>query len=426
MFFDSEEVRKFLQENSYVEMEDVCEVLRFTIENLFSTVNLDVIVSVQNSDNGTLKIVDLTAGTPVERPPKWILSHFEYETIKRAFVRQLDRYRREKIYSTYLPFKKRILTATVVGETFHLGRYSSMKVDLPAGYTGSIRDFGEYLEALTGVRVYVESGKEEISIEHGRRYLWEIAEAIYDQTGYAMSINPHRKNLRIKKQTRSILFDLGGVHAIMPSEETIPGEQYRPGDSYEVILYNVSQLGLEGYHLYVSRRQIEFVLQALLREFPEISRKEVLKVARLPGTVSAVLLAGRRRLLPAIQERTESVKKTIGDRNLYLVFNEGGIREILRQMFPQYDGDFVVNHNTAHVIAVTHRKGTIIGKGGLNVKIAGMLTGYRITVYTPDEYMAYLNRLQRLRERYDTAFEGSSPVSNISKEGNQQTSIKEV
>jgi transcription antitermination factor NusA-like protein len=400
MLFSSDELKEFLQQHPYLEEEEVYGVLCFVIENLLTHAGRSVIARVNGG--GKPEIVDLSTEKPVKRSPGWIFSQISYDTLKKAFIKQLDRYCREKVYSTYIPFKKRILSAVVVGNTYHLGRYSATTVNLPSGYTGSIRDFGEYLQMVTGIRrVYVESGKEEIRIEKGRHYLWDIADTLYKQSGYVMSINPHKKNLRIKKQNRSVLFDLGGIHAIMPSEETIPGEEYNPGDRYEVILYNVSQMGLEGYHLYVSRRQIEFVIQALLREFPEINRKDIKSVTRLPGRISAVMLSGKK-FLKARAERLESVKKTIGDEEVLLVFNNGGFRNVLRQLFPFHEGDFVINHNTGHVIIVTQKKGTVIGRQGLNVKIAGMLTGYRFTVYTPDEYMAYLNRLQQLRDRYSS------------------------
>lgn len=88
----------------------------------------------------------------------------------------------------FRPYKSKIITAQVIGETFFLGDRVWENLEIfPFPFKGTLREFGQKYN------MYIESGKETIVIPTGTWKIWDIAKMIYEQTGYVMSINPHKK-----------------------------------------------------------------------------------------------------------------------------------------------------------------------------------------------------------------------------------------
>ncbi len=83
----------------------------------------------------------------------------------------------------------------------------------------------------------------------------------------------------------SLYIDLGRTTGIIPYEEQIPGERYRPGERIRAYLYNVDE-GFRGVYLRLSRSHPRFVVKLFEMEVPELASGsiEIKALAREAGS----------------------------------------------------------------------------------------------------------------------------------------------
>ena len=76
----------------------------------------------------------------------------------------------------------------------------------------------------------------------------------------------------VQRMERGALFiDLGRATGLIPYEEQIPGERYRPGERIRAYLYSVDE-GFRGVYLRLSRAHPKFVVKLFEAEVPEAKR----------------------------------------------------------------------------------------------------------------------------------------------------------
>lgn len=369
-------VEDFIKERNYhLTREEVMEAVKNAVESSFDSMNKKVVF-----DLGNMTILEL-CDTVKERPPEWVFRSIKPQALLVYLKEYVERCEREKIYALFRRFKGSIIKAEAIGETFHLGYKGKNVIDIRERFEGPLRDFGK----LHGI--YVEKGQEPITIPVGQWILWDLAKFIYDASGYCLSINPHKKILRLKEQPKAVLWNVNGVDAIMPSDERIAEEDY-VGLEWDVILYNVNQTSLESFQLYVSRRQIDFLVNYLYYYIPEFKSVKIKGVARYPGVMSKVLIEtnGSRFNVGQYKDILSDISKKLMGEKIEIVFHSKDTDEVLRSAL-NYDGSIKVNSLEKSAVVITDRKGKVIGKDGLNVKLTGMLTGYKISVMSTDEYI---------------------------------------
>lgn len=374
-----ESIKAYINASNYHLTEDEILIgIKNVIEEIYASMGKLVLVdlSVNPPD-----LIDITYPDSVKR--------FKFKNLfafikPRHFLNRLKNYmeqmEREKIYNMFRPYKSKIITAQVIGETFFLGNRVWDNIEIfPVPFKGTLREFG------ARYNMYVESGKEIISIPTGTWKLWDIAKLIYDQTGYVMSINPHKKNLRIKRGSKAVVFSIYGIDAIMPSDERGPGENYEIGTEWEVILYDVNLSQREGYQLYVSRRQINFVLQYIYMYLP-FMKGRVISVAREPGILSKVLYFsnGEKIKWGDYKDQIMQISQKLNGEVIEFIEETKDYEELLKRAL-NFDGLIKIDSFNRQATIITTKKGHVIGKNGINVKLAGMLTGFKINVLTPEE-----------------------------------------
>ena len=374
----------YLRESSYhLEESEVMEAIKCAVEDIYLSMGRRVILDISVMPPKLLDITDEVNIVPFTKiftivKPKLFLERVKF------FV---ERFEREKIFTTYRSCRGQIVKAKVMGETFFLGSRSYEMVQINKRYEGALLEFGKKYN------IYVESGKEKIVV-HPRDYrMWDLATYIYEETGYAMSINPRRKILRIKKQDKAVVFDIFGTIGIMPADERISGETYIQGKEWEVILYDVNQTSREGYQLYVSRRQIDFIVNYITHYIPEFKELKIRGIAREPGVCCKILVEynsdGPIKWGKYKDSLSEIEENLSGERIEIIEYDPDDMEETIRSAL-NFDGHIKINSFEKTATIVTTKRGALIGKGGANVRLAGMLTGFKFTVMTPDEYMLAL------------------------------------
>jgi N utilization substance protein A len=219
-------------------------------------------------------------------------------------------------------------------------------------------------------------------------------EVIYDR--YRTRIGEIINGSIHRFEGRSVWLNLGQAEALLPAEERIPGEHYRPGQTLRAYLYRVEETQGDP-RILVSRAHAGFVRKLLELEVPEIERGliEIVRVAREPGVRSK---AAVKALVPEIDpvgtcvgssgSRVREVVKELSGEKIDIIRWSDDVRELIRSSLePARVMEIRLDEEErrALVIVPDDELSLAIGKGGQNVRLTAKLTGWNIDVTSPEE-----------------------------------------
>lgn len=197
---------------------------------------------------------------------------------------------------------------------------------------------------------------------------------------------------------RFVHVEVGGVEAVLPPEERVPGESYEHGRRLRVYVTSVSK-GVKGPQVVVSRTHPGLVRRLFEREVPEISQGlvEIVSLAREAGHRSKVAVRALQKGLNAkgacIGEmgiRVRSVMGELGDEKIDIVDFSSVLPEfVANALSPAKVTDvFMLNEQLKQVRALVpdFQLSLAIGKEGQNARLAAKLTGAKIDIQ-PDSVM---------------------------------------
>lgn len=190
---------------------------------------------------------------------------------------------------------------------------------------------------------------------------------------------------------RTIFLDLGKIFAILPADEQIPTEDYRPGMRLKVYIISVSR-GNKGPEIIVSRSHPEVLKKLFAMEVPEIAAEtvEIKAVAREAGSRAKIAVV-------AHQENIDPIGSCVGQRGtrVQTVINELAGEKIDIVGWSDTLEQFIVNAlSPAQILSVETNErekkavatvkedqlSLAIGKAGQNVRLAAKLTGWKIDI----------------------------------------------
>jgi len=196
----------------------------------------------------------------------------------------------------------------------------------------------------------------------------------------------------VQRMERGALFiDLGRATGIIPYEEQIPGERYRPGERIRAYLYAVDE-GFRGVYLRLSRSHPRFLIQLFEMEVPELASGaiEVKGIAREPGSRTKIAvgsvdshvdpvgsLVGQRGV------RVSTVMAALGGERIDIIeWSEDTKAFIKEALSPASVLDIELDeaNHRATVKVSDDQQSLAIGRGGQNVRLAAKLTGWNIDI----------------------------------------------
>ena len=196
----------------------------------------------------------------------------------------------------------------------------------------------------------------------------------------------------VQRMERGAIFvDLGRATGIIPYEEQMPGERYRPGERIRAYLYAVDE-GFRGVYLRLSRAHPQFVVKLFEQEAPELAAGsiEVKALAREPGARTKIALAS---LDPHVDPvgslvgqrgvRVSTVMSQIGGERIDVIEWNDDPREFIREALSPAQPVSVDIDEASHRATVTvaeDEQSLAIGRGGQNVRLAAKLTGWNIDI----------------------------------------------
>jgi len=194
-----------------------------------------------------------------------------------------------------------------------------------------------------------------------------------------------------RREGRIVLIDLGKAVGILPPEEQIHGENYRPGARLKVYVREV-RMGHRGPEIVLSRTSEEILRKIFYLEIPEIANGliEIKAVAREAGARSKVAVATE-------AENVDPIGSCVGQRGsrIQTIIAELGGEKVDIIEFDAEQEKFIANAlSPAKIISIKlnneERRASVtvnadqfslaIGKSGQNVRLAAHLTGWKIDI----------------------------------------------
>jgi N utilization substance protein A len=196
----------------------------------------------------------------------------------------------------------------------------------------------------------------------------------------------------VQRMERGAIFlDLGRATGIIPYEEQIPGERFRPGERISAYLYSVDE-GFRGVYLRLSRSHPRFLIKLFEMEVPELASGalEVKGVAREPGSRTKIAISS---LDPHIDPvgslvgqrgvRVSTVMAALGGERIDIIdWSEDATAFIKESLSPATVLEVALDEDDhrATVTVTEDQQSLAIGRGGQNVRLAAKLTGWNIDI----------------------------------------------
>ena len=183
--------------------------------------------------------------------------------------------------------------------------------------------------------------------------------------------------------------EIDELRAVMPRKNRIKGEKFKPGDGVKAVIKSVYIDKSMGIKVELSRTSPKFLEALLKAEVPEIKDGLVLIAAsaRIPGERAKVALVATSPNVDPVGAtvgtkgvRINAVTKELNGENIDAIeYSAEPAILITRAMAPAIISSVKIGEdNKAVVSLVTEQKSKAIGKSGINIRLASMLTGHEI------------------------------------------------
>ncbi|WP_078735818.1 transcription termination factor NusA [Porphyromonas cangingivalis] len=204
-----------------------------------------------------------------------------------------------------------------------------------------------------------------------------------------------------------LLLDYDGNELILPRNLMIPRDRFRKGDSIRAIIDRV-EYNNNNPKIILSRVSNEFLMRLFELEVPEINDGliSIKKVARIPGERAKIAVESYDERIDPIGacvgmrgSRIHGVVRELHNENIDVVHYTSNLQLFIqRALSPAKVSSIKIIEETKHaeVLLRQDQISLAIGKGGNNIKLASLLTGYEIEVFrdeadTVDEEDIYLD-----------------------------------
>ena len=178
----------------------------------------------------------------------------------------------------------------------------------------------------------------------------------------------------------------------LPKTEQIPNDFYRKGDTIKAIVKSV-EMNNNQPRIILSRTDNQFLERLFEQEVPEIydGLITIKKIARIPGERAKVAVESYDERIDPVGacvgmkgSRIYTVVKELRNENIDVVnYTANTSLMIQRSLNPAKVSTITIaeERKTASVYLKPEEVSLAIGKGGLNIRLSKMLTGYDIDVY---------------------------------------------
>lgn len=184
--------------------------------------------------------------------------------------------------------------------------------------------------------------------------------------------------------------ELDEIRAQLPRKNRIKGEVFHVGQVVKGVLKPINQGATRGIQLEISRTSPKFLEELMRLEVPELQDGliEIIKCARIPGERAKIALKSNSPRVDPIGTavgikgvRINSVCKELNNENIDVIeYSDTPEIFVSRAMSPAAVKAVTVDGKKAKILIADGNKSKAIGKAGVNIRLASMLTGYEIEI----------------------------------------------
>ena len=193
-----------------------------------------------------------------------------------------------------------------------------------------------------------------------------------------------------------ILLDDDGNEIILPKDRQIPSDFFRKGENVRGVIESVELKGNKPV-IILSRTAPVFLEKLFEQEIPEVfdGLITVKKVVRIPGEKAKVAVDSYDDRIDPVGacvgmkgSRIHGIVRELGNENIDVInYTTNSQLLITRALSPAKVMSVKIDDETkrAEVMLKPEEVSKAIGRGGHNIRLAGLLTGYEIDVYRDGE-----------------------------------------
>jgi N utilization substance protein A len=198
----------------------------------------------------------------------------------------------------------------------------------------------------------------------------------------------------------NLYVDLGRVTGVMPYDEQIPGERFKPGERIRALLLKVDETP-RGIFLKLSRAHADFLANLFTVETPELQNGavEIKSIAREAGARSKIAVFAHDQHIDPVGSlvgqrgvRVSTVMSELGGEKIDIIeWSENPVTFIEDALSPAQVLKVIVESEPdpensedtrghAKVEVAHDQQSLAIGRGGQNVRLAAKLTSWKIDI----------------------------------------------
>lgn len=194
-----------------------------------------------------------------------------------------------------------------------------------------------------------------------------------------------------RMDARNIYVGIGKIEAVLPQNEQIPGEVYKPHDRIKVYITKVERTS-RGPQVFVSRTHPGLLRRLFELEVPEIfeGTVEIKSIAREAGDRSKISVVAHNEEVDPVGScvgakgaRVQAIVNELHDEKIDIVeWSEDPVVFVANALSPSQVLDVQVNEEekSTTVVVPDYQLSLAIGKRGQNARLAAKLTGWKIDI----------------------------------------------
>lgn len=190
--------------------------------------------------------------------------------------------------------------------------------------------------------------------------------------------------------------EIDEIRAILPKKNRIKGEEFNVGQVIGAVLKHVGIDRQNGIMIELSRTTPKMLEELLRLEVPEIKdgEVEIVNCARIPGERAKIALRTTSNKIDPVGAtvgikgvRINAVSKELKNESIDCIeYSPRPEIYIARALSPALVMSVALEENKAIVSIASEQKPKAIGKNGINIRLASMLTGFNIELKEIDSH----------------------------------------
>ncbi len=194
-------------------------------------------------------------------------------------------------------------------------------------------------------------------------------------------------------ERRNVIVDLGRTEAIMPADQQVPKEYYKPKERIRAVLLDIRE-SKRGPQIILSRSSKDFVVKLFESEVPEITEQVVTikSVSRDPGARTKIAVASNDQDVDPVGAcvgmrgaRVQNIIQELKGEKIDIVpWSEDPARYACNALSPASVNKVIIDESnrSMEVIVDDDQLSLAIGRRGQNVRLASQLTEWKIDIKT--------------------------------------------